>query len=131
MRHNIAGKKLGITSSHRKALLRNLAISLILNDQIKTTLTKAKFLRPYVEKIITKVKKKSLASSKVGLSQLDVDINDTAALYRLLTVLSKRYSSRPGGYTRIIKESFRKGDGAPMAYIELIGWENEKTIQNS
>jgi len=126
MRHGIAGKKLSMTSSHRKALLRNLAVSLIIHDQIKTTLVKAKLLRPYIEKIITKVKKKS-GTSPIGLSYLGIDLNNDAALYRLLTVVAKRYISRPGGYTRIIKESFRKGDGAPMAYIELIGWQNEKT----
>lgn len=127
MRHGIAGKKLGMTSSHRKSLLRNLAVSLIMHDQIKTTVTKAKLLRPYIEKIITKVKKKSSSSTPIGLSYLGLDLNNDAALYRLLTVVAKRYTSRPGGYTRIIKESFRKGDGAPMAYIELIGWQNEKT----
>ncbi|AVP87709.1 50S ribosomal protein L17 [Candidatus Phycorickettsia trachydisci] len=126
MRHGIAGKKLSMTSSHRKALLRNLAVSLIMHDQIKTTLAKAKLLRPYIEKIITKVKKKS-SSGPIGLSYLGLDLNNDAALYRLLTVVAKRYIARPGGYTRIIKESFRKGDGAPMAYIELIGWQNEKT----
>jgi len=126
MRHGIAGKKLSMTSSHRKSLLKNLAVSLIMHDQIKTTLAKAKLLRPYVEKIITKVKKKS-SQTPIGLSYLGLGLNNDAALYRLLTVIAKRYTSRPGGYARIIKESFRKGDGAPMAYIELIGWQNEKT----
>jgi len=119
MRHKISGKKLNRTSSHRTALLCNLVSSLILHDQIQTTVTKAKFLRPSVEKLITKAKEGTLAARRLLISR----IKNKEAVTRLMDVVAKRYLNRPGGYTRIIKSGFRLGDAAPMAYIELLNWE--------
>lgn len=121
MRHKISGKKLNRTSSHRSALCANLAASLIIHDQILTTLAKAKFVKPHVERFITKAREGSLAARRLLLSRL----KDKTAITRLFDVVAKRYISRPGGYTRIIKAGFRQGDAAPMAYIELVGWEQE------
>lgn len=119
MRHKISGKKLNRSSSHRQALLNNLASSLILHEQIQTTLIKAKFLRPYIEKLITKAKPDNLAARKLLISR----IKNKEAVNKLVNVIAKRYISRPGGYTRIIKSGFRLGDAAPLAYIELLNWQ--------
>jgi large subunit ribosomal protein L17 len=119
MRHKISGKKLNRTSSHRTALLCNLVSSLILHEQIQTTVTKAKFLRPCVEKLITKAKEDTLSARRLLISR----IKNKAAVAKLIDVVAKRYLNRPGGYTRIIKSGFRLGDAAPMAYIELLNWE--------
>ena len=116
MRHNIGYKKLNRTSEHRKALLMNMLNSLIKYEQIKTTLPKAKFLKPQAEKIITLGKKSSLSNSKRLISKLQ-DIKSTQ---KVLRTLSKRYEKRNGGYTRIIKAGFRYGDKAPMAVIEFV-----------
>ncbi len=116
MRHKIGYKKLNRTSEHRKALLMNMLNSLIKYEQIKTTLPKAKFLRPQAEKIITLGKKKSLSNSKRLISKLQ-DIKSTQ---KVIKTLSKRYEKRSGGYTRIIKAGFRYGDKAPMAVIEFV-----------
>tara|TARA_Y100001970_G_scaffold190749_1_gene231999 strand:- start:1609 stop:2046 length:438 start_codon:yes stop_codon:yes gene_type:complete len=116
MRHKIGYKKLNRTSEHRKALLMNMLNSLIKYEQIKTTLPKAKFLRPQAEKIITLGKKKSLSNSKRLISKLQ-DIKST---HKVIKTLSKRYEKRNGGYTRIIKAGFRYGDKAPMAVIEFV-----------
>ena len=116
MRHKIGYKKLNRTSEHRKALLMNMLNSLIKYEQIKTTLPKAKFLRPQAEKIITLGKKKSLSNSKRLISKLQ-DIKSTQ---KVIKTLSKRYEKRNGGYTRIIKAGFRYGDKAPMAVIEFV-----------
>jgi len=116
MRHGFANKKLNRTSEHRKALLKNMLNSLIKYEQIKTTLPKAKFLKPQADKIITLGKKDSLHNTKILVSQLQ-DIKSTNKVKK---TLSKRYEKRSGGYTRIIKAGFRYGDNAPMAIIEFV-----------
>ena len=112
----MSNKKLNRTSEHRKALLKNMLISLIKYEQIKTTLPKAKFLRPQAEKIITLGKKDTLHNTKILVSKLQ-DINSANKVKK---TLSKRYEKRSGGYTRIIKAGFRYGDNAPMAIIEFV-----------
>lgn len=116
MRHKIKGRKLNRTSSHRKAMFANMAVALIMNEQIKTTLPKAKELRPYLEILITKSKKSDLETKRRIISI----IQDKNAVDKLIGVLGKRYKERPGGYTRIVKAGFRYGDLAPLAYIELV-----------
>ena len=112
----MANKKLNRTSEHRTALLKNMLNSLIKYEQIKTTLPKAKFLRPQAEKIITLGKKDSLHTTKLLVSQLQ----DSKSANKVKKTLSKRYQKRNGGYTRIIKAGFRYGDNAPMAIIEFV-----------
>ena len=116
MRHGMANKKLNRTSEHRKALLKNMLNSLIKYEQIKTTLPKAKFLKPQADKIITLGKKDSLHNTKIMISQLQ----DIKSANKVKKTLSKRYEKRTGGYTRIIKAGFRYGDNAPMAIIEFV-----------
>ncbi len=116
MRHKIKGTKLSRTSSHRKAMFANMAASLVMNEQIKTTITKAKALRPYVEQLVTKARKGTLAARRDIISR----IKDKKAADKLMSILAERYKERPGGYTRIIKAGFRYGDMAPVAYIEFI-----------
>ena len=116
MRHSFANKKLNRTSEHRKALLKNMLNSLIKYEQIKTTLPKAKFLKPQADKIITLGKKDTLQTSKLLVSQLQ----DRISANKVKKTLSKRYEKRNGGYTRIIKAGFRYGDNAPMAIIEFV-----------
>ena len=116
MRHGMANKKLNRTSEHRKALLKNMLNSLIKYEQIKTTLPKAKFLKPQADKIITLGKKDTLHNTKMLVSQLQ----DTKSANKVKKTLSKRYEKRSGGYTRIIKAGFRYGDNAPMAIIEFV-----------
>ena len=112
----MANKKLNRTSEHRKALLKNMLNSLIKYEQIKTTLPKAKFLKPQADKIITLGKKDTLQTSKLLVSQLQ----DSKSANKVKKTLSKRYEKRSGGYTRIIKAGFRYGDNAPMAIIEFV-----------
>jgi len=116
MRHGMANKKLNRTSEHRKALLKNMLNSLIKYEQIKTTLPKAKFLKPQADKIITLGKKNTLHNTKILISQLQ----DAKSANKVKKTLSKRYEKRSGGYTRIIKAGFRYGDNAPMAIIEFV-----------
>ncbi len=116
MRHSFANKKLNRTSEHRKSLLKNMLNSLIKYEQIKTTLPKAKFLKPQADKIITLGKKETLQTTKMLVSKLQ-DINSANKVKK---TLSKRYQNRKGGYTRIIKAGFRYGDNAPMAIIEFV-----------
>ena len=116
MRHGFANKKLNRNSEHRKALLKNMLNSLIKYEQIKTTLPKAKFLKPQADKIITLGKKNNLTSTKNLISQLQ----DKKSANKVTKTLSKRYEKRSGGYTRIIKAGFRYGDNAPMAIIEFV-----------
>jgi len=116
MRHGVGYKKLNRTSEHRKALLMNMLNSLIKYEQIKTTLPKAKFLKPQADKIITLGKKDSLQNTKLLISKLQ----DTNSANKVKKTLSKRYLNRKGGYTRIIKAGFRYGDKAPMAVIEFV-----------
>lgn len=116
MRHGLSGRKLNRTSAHRKALFANLAQALIEHEQIKTTLPKAKDLRPIVEKLITLGKKKSLAARRQAISQ----IRNEGLAAKLIGPLADRYKERNGGYVRIIKAGFRYGDNAPLAIIELV-----------
>jgi large subunit ribosomal protein L17 len=116
MRHRVAGRKLGRTSSHRQALLRNIAAALIKHEQITTTLAKARELRPYTEKLITLAKRGGLANRRLAHARL---LDDTQ-LVKLFDVLAARYADRAGGYTRIIKAGLRRSDAAPMAIIEFI-----------
>ena len=116
MRHGMAHKKLNRTSEHRKALLKNMLNSLIKYEQIKTTLPKAKFLKPQADKIITLGKKDTLHNTKILVSQLQ----DVKSANKVKKTLSKRYEKRVGGYTRIIKAGYRYGDNAPMAIIEFV-----------
>ena len=116
MRHGFANKKLNRTSEHRKAMLKNMLNSLIKYEQIKTTLPKAKFLKPQADKIITLGKKDNLQTTKKLVSQLQ----DIKNANKVKKTLSKRYEKRAGGYTRIIKAGFRYGDNAPMAIIEFV-----------
>ena len=112
----MVNKKLNRTSEHRKALLKNMLNSLIKYEQIKTTLPKAKFLKPQADKIISLGKKDTLQTSKLLVSQLQ----DSKSANKVKKTLSKRYEKRNGGYTRIIKAGFRYGDNAPMAIIEFV-----------
>ena len=116
MRHKFGYKKLNRTSEHRKALLKNMLNSLVKYEQITTTLPKAKFLRPEAEKLITIGKKDTLANTKRLASKLQ----NIQTVNKIRKTLSKRYETRKGGYTRIIKAGFRYGDNAPMAIIEFV-----------
>lgn len=116
MRHRRAGKTLDRKSAPRRALLRNLATSLIVHEHINTTLAKAKAMRPLVEKLITKGKAKSLHARR----ELMKTVLTEQAVVKLLEELGPRYATRPGGYTRIVKLNARKGDGADMAQIQLV-----------
>ena len=121
MRHRLGYKKLNRTSEHRKALIKNMLNSLIKYEQITTTLPKAKVLKPQAEKIITLGKKKSLQSTKTLVAKLQ----DIKSAKKVNETLSKRYLSRKGGYTRIIKAGYRYGDNAPMAVIEFVDRDTE------
>lgn len=118
MRHGISGRKLNRVSSHRQALFMNLVQALVEHEQIKTTLPKAKTLRPIIEKYITMAKngRDSLHIRRVLMSRLQ----SAAVVNKLLTILAARYEKRPGGYVRVIKAGFRYGDAAPMGIIEFI-----------
>jgi large subunit ribosomal protein L17 len=116
MRHKIKGRKLNRTSSHMRAMLANMTVALVMNEQIKTTLPKAKELRPFIETLVTKAKKSDLSTRRNIISK----IKDKEAVEKLISVLGKRYKDRPGGYTRIVKAGFRYGDIAPIAYIEFV-----------
>jgi len=116
MRHKIKGRKLNVTSSHRQAMLANMAVSLVNHEQIKTTLPKAKELRPYIEVLVTRAKNNDLTARRNILSK----IKDKKAVEKLINVLGARYKDRPGGYVRIVKAGFRHGDLAPVAYIEFV-----------
>ncbi len=120
MRHLNSGRKLGRTSSHRKAMFSNLCCSLIEHEQIKTTLHKAKDLRGIIERLITVSKVDSVASRRYVFDRL----RSKTAVGKLFTILGPRFVARPGGYVRVLKCGFRVGDSAPMAVIELV----EKTV---
>src|ERR1700727_1139735 len=119
MRHRNAGFKLGRNTSHRRALLRNLVTSVIIEDRVETTITKAKAVRPLVEKMITLGKKGDLHSRRQALSFLMTD----KSVERLFETVAPRYGDRQGGYLRIVRTGFRKGDGGETAFIELLGAE--------
>lgn len=133
MKHRIAHRKLGRDSSHRKAMLANMAAALIKHEQIVTTLPKAKELRPYTEKLITLGKqaaanpKSSLAKRRQAISIL----RDQDQVRKLFDILAERYSGRNGGYTRVLKAGFRYGDAAPMAIIELVDRDMEAKGKDS
>jgi large subunit ribosomal protein L17 len=116
MRHGVSGRKLGVTSSHRVAMLRSMATSLIKHEQITTTLPKAKELRPYVERIITLGKRGDLHARR----QAHAQIRDEKVVDKLFTTIAERYKARAGGYTRVLKAGMRYGDAADMAVIELV-----------
>jgi large subunit ribosomal protein L17 len=120
MKHGRKLKKLNRTSSHRKSLLMNLAISLFKHERIKTTLAKAKAVRPYAEKLITKAKQGDKSLHIVR--QLSAMISDKSVVKKLVEELSQRFKKRPGGYTRIYKAGFRANDSAPIALIELVDY---------
>ncbi|OSQ48102.1 50S ribosomal protein L17 [Thalassospira alkalitolerans] len=116
MRHGMHGRKLNRTSSHRKAMFANMAVSLLVHEQIKTTLPKAKDLRPYVEKLITLGKRGDLHARRQAISIL----RDDKVVAKLFGEIAERYKERSGGYTRVLKAGFRYGDAAPVAVIELV-----------
>ncbi|AJD51344.1 large subunit ribosomal protein L17 [Thalassospira sp. MBR-102] len=116
MRHGMQGRKLNRTSSHRKAMFSNMAVSLLTHEQIKTTLPKAKDLRPYVEKLITLGKRGDLHARRQAISIL----RDEKVVAKLFGEIADRYKERSGGYTRVLKAGFRYGDAAPVAVIELV-----------
>ena len=127
MRHRLKGKKLNRTSAHRKALLINLAAALVKHEQIKTTLPKAKTLRPYVEKLVTLAKKGDLASRRRLINK----VGSASLAEKLIAVLAERYKERNGGYTRVLKAGFRYGDAAPMAVIEFVDRDTSARGQDS
>ena len=116
MRHGMAGRKLNVTSTHRLAMFRNMATSLLKHEQITTTLPKAKELRPYVERIITLGKRGGLHARRQAYAQ----IMDAKVVDKLFTTIADRYKGRAGGYTRVLKAGMRYGDAADMAVIELV-----------
>jgi len=116
MRHGVAGRKLGVTSTHRQAMFRNLAVALLKHEQITTTLPKAKELRPVAEKLITLGKKGGLANQRQAHAQL----RDDKIVAKLFGALADRYRARAGGYCRVLKAGVRYGDAADMAVIELV-----------
>ncbi|MEX0941207.1 MAG: 50S ribosomal protein L17 [Pseudomonadales bacterium] len=116
MRHRKSGRQLNRDSSHRKAMFRNMACSLIEHEVIKTTLPKAKELRRVAEPLITLAKNDSVANRRLAFSRM----GDKRVVGKLFAEIAPRYSERPGGYTRILKCGFRPGDAAPMAFIELV-----------
>ena len=127
MKHRIKGKKLNRTSSHRKALLKNMSQALIKHEQIVTTLVKAKTLKPYFDKLITIGKKGNLSARRQAISK----IGDLKLVEKLFSILAKRYETRQGGYSRVLKAGFRYGDAAPMAVIELVDRDEEARGKDS
>lgn len=121
MRHGLAHRKLNRTASHRKAMLANMAASLITHEQIVTTLPKAKELKPVMDKLVTLAKKGDLAARRRAIAK----IRDKDAVRKLFDVMGERYKERTGGYTRVLKAGFRHGDNAPMAVIELVDRDPE------
>jgi len=122
MKHRVAGRKLGRTSMHRTALLRNMSTELFRHERIRTTLMKAKELRPFAEKLITLSKRETLHARRLVLR----DIHDKEVVSKMFDTISSRFAQRAGGYTRIVKLGPRRGDNAEMALIELIGAETGK-----
>jgi large subunit ribosomal protein L17 len=121
MRHRVAHRKLGRITPHRIALLRNLATALFEKERIRTTLPKAKELRPFAERLITLAKREE---NRLHARRLAArHIQDPAVVKKLFDTIGSRFATRPGGYTRILRLGPRKGDGAEMAYLELVGYE--------
>jgi len=127
MRHRNQGRKLNVTTQHRHAIFANMAAALIKHEQIKTTLPKAKELRPVVEKLVTLSRKNDLASRRLAMSR----IRDEAQVKKLFEVIGPRYVDRPGGYTRVLKAGFRHGDNAAMAFIEFVDRDPDAKGQDS
>jgi large subunit ribosomal protein L17 len=127
MRHALGYRKLNRTASHRKAMLANMAAALIKHEQIVTTLPKAKELRPYVERLITLGKRGDLHARRLVISRM----RDRDQASKLFDTLAERYEGRAGGYTRVLKAGFRKGDAAPMAVIELVDRDPDAKGQDS
>ncbi|CDH45279.1 MAG: 50S ribosomal protein L17 [Candidatus Competibacteraceae bacterium] len=125
MRHRKAGRKLNRTSSHRKAMFRNMAASLFAHEIIRTTLPKAKELRQVAEPLITLSKEDSVARRRLAFARL----RDRDVVTKLFNELGPRYQQRPGGYLRILKCGFRSGDNAPMAYVELVDRAELATVE--
>ena len=121
MRHGVKQRKLNRTASHRKSMLGNMAVALVKHEQIMTTLPKAKALRPFVERLITLARRDDLHARRLIISRLP----EKKWAKKLFEEIGPRYMSRPGGYTRILKAGFRKGDNAPMAIIELLDRNTE------
>jgi large subunit ribosomal protein L17 len=127
MRHGVAGRKLGVTSSHRLAMFRNLACALLKHEQITTTLPKAKELRPVAEKLITRGKRGGLHARRL----LYAELRDDRIVDKLLGPLAERYRDRPGGYIRVLKAGVRYGDAASMAVVELVDRDKAAKGQDS
>jgi large subunit ribosomal protein L17 len=127
MRHGMHGRGFSRRSEHRKAMFENLCASLIKHEQIKTTLPKAKDLRPIVERLISMGRRGGLANRRRAVSRL----HDEKLAEKLVTTLAERYKARPGGYTRIVKAGFRYGDNAEMAVIELVDRDPDAKGQDS
>jgi large subunit ribosomal protein L17 len=127
MRHGNQGRKLNRTASHRKAMWGNMTAALIKHEQIKTTLPKAKDLRPVIEKLVTLSRRKDLHARRQALAQ----IKDADQVSKLFEVIGPRYASRPGGYTRVLKAGFRHGDNAAMAIIEFVDRDVDAHGQDS
>ncbi|WP_291298173.1 50S ribosomal protein L17 [Elioraea sp.] len=127
MRHRMGNKKLGVTSTHRLAMFRNLAVALLKHEQITTTLPKAKALRPVAEKLITLGKRGGLHARRQAYAEL----RDDVIVGKLFGPLADRYKARPGGYCRVLKAGFRHGDMAAMAVIELIERDRDAKGQDS
>ncbi|MGH6871189.1 MAG: 50S ribosomal protein L17 [Rhizomicrobium sp.] len=129
MRHRNSGRKLGKTASHRKAMFTNMAAALIKHEQIKTTLPKAKELRPVVEKLVTLSRRgaKDLHARRQAIAQ----VGDETQVTKLFDVIGPRYATRPGGYTRVLRAGFRHGDNAPMAFIEFVDRDESAKGQDS
>ena len=126
MRHHKSGRQLNRNSSHRKAMFRNMAGSLFTHELIKTTLPKAKELRRVAEPLITMAKNDSVAKRRLAFARL----RDRDVVTKLFTDIAPRYTDRPGGYLRILKCGYRAGDNAPMAYVQLVGNENQ-TVEDA
>ena len=127
MRHGVAGRKLGVTSSHRLAMFRNMAVALIKHEQITTTLPKAKELRPYTERLITLGKRGGLHARRQAFAQL----RDDVIVGKLFSTIAERYKTRAGGYTRVLRAGTRYGDAADMAVIELVDRDPSAKGQDS
>jgi large subunit ribosomal protein L17 len=127
MRHGVAGRKLGVTSTHRLAMFRNMAHALLKHEQITTTLPKAKELRPVTEKLITLGKKGGFANKRLAYAEL----RDDVIVSKLFSTLAERYRTRAGGYTRVLKAGIRYGDAANMAVIELVDRDKDAKGKDS
>lgn len=127
MRHGNAHRKLGRTTSHRLAMFRNMAASLIKHEQITTTLPKAREIRPYVEKLVTLAKTGGLSNRRLALARLQ----DDAQLVKLFDVIATRYADRQGGYVRIVKAGVRRSDATPMAIVEFVDRDTSAKGQDS